>query len=32
MQPVNNYQAQAVSGAVDCDGPFAVMLFVAPSL
>ena len=30
--PVNDYQDQGISGAVDCDGPLAVMLFIAPSL
>jgi hypothetical protein len=32
MLPVNDYQAQGISGAVECDGPLAVMLFVGPSL
>ena len=32
MLPVNDYEAQGISGAVDCDGPLAVMLFVAPSM
>jgi hypothetical protein len=31
MLPVNDYRTQGIS-AVDCDGPLAVMLFVAPSL
>ena len=32
MLPVNEYQAQGISGAVDCDGPLTVMVFIAPSL
>jgi hypothetical protein len=30
--PIDDYQAQGLIGPVDCDGPLAVMLLVAPSL
>jgi hypothetical protein len=30
--PINDYRAQGMSGVADCDGPLAVMLFIAPSL
>ena len=30
--PLNDYEAQGMSGVADCDGPLAVMLFIAPSL
>lgn len=29
---VNEYRDQGISGAVDCNGPLTVMLFIAPSL
>jgi uncharacterized membrane protein (UPF0182 family) len=29
---VNEYQAQGISGAVDCDGPLSVMILMVPSL
>ncbi len=29
---VNEYRDQGIGGGVDCDGPFTVMLFNAPSL
>ena len=29
---VNEYEDQGISGAVDCNGPLTVMLFVVPSL
>jgi hypothetical protein len=32
MASVNEYRDQGISGAVDCNGPLTVMLFVAPSL
>lgn len=32
MLSVNEYQDQGISGAVDCDGPLTVMLFISPSL
>jgi uncharacterized membrane protein len=32
MASVNEYQDQGISGAVDCNGPLTVMLFIAPSL
>jgi hypothetical protein len=32
MLPINDYEAQGMSGLADCDGPAAVMLFVVPSL
>lgn len=32
LASVNKYQNQGISGAVDCDGPLTVMLFIAPSL
>jgi glucan phosphoethanolaminetransferase (alkaline phosphatase superfamily) len=32
MASVNEYEDQGVSGAVDCDGPLTVMIFIAPSL
>ena len=32
MLPVNDYQTQGLSGAVECDGPLTVMLFVGPPL
>jgi glucan phosphoethanolaminetransferase (alkaline phosphatase superfamily) len=32
MASVNEYQDQGIGGAVDCDGPLTVMLFIAPSL
>jgi hypothetical protein len=28
---VNEYRDQGISGAVDCNGPLTVMLFIAPS-
>jgi|SRR3989338_3295930 len=30
--PINEYKDQGISGAVDCDGPSLVMLFVLPSI
>ena len=30
--PVNDYQAQGLSGVADCDGPLAIMILIAPSL
>lgn len=30
--PINEYKDQGVLGAVDCDGPFGVTLFVLPSI
>ena len=32
MVSVNEYQDQGISGAVDCNGPLTVMLFIVPSL
>lgn len=32
MLSVNEYQDQGIGGAVDCNGPLTVMLFLAPSL
>jgi hypothetical protein len=32
MVSVNEYEDQGISGAVDCNGPLTVMLFVVPSL
>ena len=32
MASVNEYRDQGISGAVDCNGPPTVMLFIAPSL
>jgi uncharacterized BrkB/YihY/UPF0761 family membrane protein len=32
MSSVNEYRDQGIGGAVDCDGPLTVMLFIAPSL
>jgi uncharacterized membrane protein (UPF0182 family) len=32
MASVNEYHDQGISGAVDCNGPLTVMLFIAPSL
>ena len=32
MLPINDYEAQGMSGLADCDGPLSVMLFVGPSL
>jgi glucan phosphoethanolaminetransferase (alkaline phosphatase superfamily) len=32
MASVNEYEDQGISGAVDCDGPLAVMIFIVPSL
>lgn len=32
MASVNEYREQGIGGAVDCNGPATVMLFVAPSL
>jgi hypothetical protein len=32
MASVNEYRDQGVGGAVDCNGPLTVMLFVVPSL
>jgi glucan phosphoethanolaminetransferase (alkaline phosphatase superfamily) len=32
MASVNEYRDQGIGGAVDCDGPLTVMLFIAPSL
>ena len=32
MLSVNEYQDQGISGAVDCNGPFTVMLFIVPAL
>jgi uncharacterized membrane protein YhaH (DUF805 family) len=32
MMSVNEYQDQGISGAVDCNGPLTVMLFIVPSL
>jgi hypothetical protein len=32
MLSVNDYRDQGIQGAVECDGPFSVMLFVGPSL
>jgi uncharacterized BrkB/YihY/UPF0761 family membrane protein len=29
---VNEYRDQGISGAVDCNGPLTVMLFIVPSL
>lgn len=29
---VNEYRDQGIAGAVDCNGPLTVMLFIAPSL
>jgi membrane protease YdiL (CAAX protease family) len=29
---VNEYQDQGISGAVDCNGPYTVMLFIVPTL
>jgi hypothetical protein len=32
MMSVNEYRDQGIGGGVDCNGPFAVMLFILPSL
>ena len=32
MASVNEYRDQGISGAVDCNGPLTVMLFIVPSL
>jgi hypothetical protein len=32
MLPINDYEAQGMSGLADCDGPLAVMLFVGTCL
>ena len=32
MASVNEYEDQGISGAVDCDGPLTVMIFIVPSL
>jgi hypothetical protein len=32
MLSVNEYQDQGISGAVDCNGPLSVMIFMSPSL
>jgi hypothetical protein len=32
LASVNEYRDQGISGAVDCNGPLTVMLFIAPSL
>ena len=32
MASVNEYRDQGLGGAVDCDGPLTVMLFIVPSL
>jgi glucan phosphoethanolaminetransferase (alkaline phosphatase superfamily) len=32
MASVNEYRDQGIGGAVDCNGPLAVMLFIVPSL
>lgn len=32
MLSVNEYRDQGIGGAVDCNGPLTVMLFIAPSL
>ena len=32
MASVNEYQDQGISGAVDCNGPYTVMLFIVPAL
>jgi hypothetical protein len=32
MASVNEYQDQGISGAVDCNGPYSVMLFIVPAL
>jgi hypothetical protein len=32
MLSVNEYGDQAISGAVDCNGPLTVMLLIVPSL
>lgn len=32
LASVNEYQDQGIGGAVDCNGPLTVMLFIAPSL
>lgn len=32
MASVNEYRDQGISGGVDCDGPYTVLLFVVPSL
>ncbi len=32
MLPINDYEAQGMSGLADCDGPGAVMVIIGPSL
>ena len=32
MASVNEYREQGISGAVDCNGPLTVMLFIVPCL
>jgi uncharacterized membrane protein len=32
MASVNEYHDQGVGGAVDCNGPYSVMLFIVPAL
>lgn len=32
MASINEYRDQGIEGAVDCNGPLTVMLFVTPSL
>ena len=32
MASVNEYRDQGIGGAVDCNGPLTVMLFIVPSL
>jgi uncharacterized membrane protein len=32
MASVNEYEAQGISGAVDCNGPYTVVLFILPAL
>jgi heme/copper-type cytochrome/quinol oxidase subunit 2 len=32
MASVNEYRDQGINGAVDCNGPLTVMLFIIPSL
>ena len=32
MLSVNEYEDQGISGAVDCNGPFGVMIVIVPSL
>jgi membrane protein implicated in regulation of membrane protease activity len=32
MVPINDYEAQGMSGLADCDGPGAVMVIIGPCL